>query len=55
MNKDLIRADLNNMAEVMDRTVGRSDIWLDRYIYWMAKAIRDILLALMKEGTNETD
>lgn len=53
MNKDLIRADLNNIEDVMCRTVGRTDIWQDRCIYWMARAIRDILLALMKEGTQE--
>ena len=42
MNKRLAE-DLNNIEEVMCRTAERTDIWQDRCIYAMARAIYDIL------------
>lgn len=36
--------DLNAMEEVMERTADRCDIWQDRFIYAMAKAIYHLLL-----------
>lgn len=44
MNRNELIRDIENMDEIMSRTVNRCDIWQDRFIYWMAKAIRDILL-----------
>ena len=42
MNKTLTK-DAENMMEIMDKTVYRCDIWQDRFIYHMAKAIYHIL------------
>jgi len=42
MMKEL-KKDAERMLEVMDRTAGRSDIWQDRCVYWMAVAIFHIL------------
>jgi len=49
MRRSEIIDDINNMDEVMERTAKRVDIWQDRCIYWMAKALRDILITLLKE------
>ena len=43
-----LRRDAENMLEVMDRTVNRADIWQDRCVYWMAKAIYDIIIYLIR-------
>lgn len=50
--KELLK-DVAAMDEIMDRTAERCDIWQDRFIYAMAKAIYHILLHLLKESTNE--
>ena len=49
ISKSIIR-DLENMEEIAERLADRSDIWQDRFIYWMAVAIRDILLWIIKKG-----
>lgn len=41
--KDRLNEDIENMIEIMERTSYRADIWQDRFIYAMAKAIWDIL------------
>ena len=38
--------DAENMLEVMERTAERTDIWQDRLIYHMARAIYDIIIYL---------
>lgn len=45
MNKQLTQ-DAENMIEVMERTATRCDIWQDRIIYHLAKAIYDIIVYL---------
>ena len=40
--------DLEAMEEVMERTADRADIWQDRLIYAMAKAIYHILTYLIR-------
>lgn len=35
--------DMENMEEIMIRTGDRCDIWQDRFIYAMARAIYDLL------------
>lgn len=47
MKNELLR-DIENMDEVMSRTVHRCDIWQDRCVYWIAKAVRDLLLWAVK-------
>lgn len=46
--EELIR-DIENMETITDRLARRSDIWQDRFIYWIAKAILDILQWIRKE------
>lgn len=41
--EDIIR-DIEAMDEVLERTANRSDIWQDRAVYAIARAIRDILI-----------
>jgi len=47
--KDRLKEDMENMEEVMKRTSYRADIWQDRFIYAMARAIWDILKVIRKE------
>jgi hypothetical protein len=49
MRKSEIIDNLNNMDEIMERTAKRADIWQDRCVYWLAKAVRDILIYILKE------
>lgn len=35
--------DAANMVEIMERTGERSDIWQDRFIYYIARAIYDLI------------
>ena len=49
MNKELIR-DAENMEEIMCKVAQLSDIWQDRFIYWIAKAIYDILKYINRHG-----
>ena len=44
MNKQVLIDDIENMEEIMNRTADRCDIWQDRFIYAMAKAIYHILI-----------
>ena len=53
MTKNELLKDAEAMEEIMARTADRCDIWQDRFIYAMAKAIYHILLHLLKENTNE--
>lgn len=45
MNKQLTQ-DAESMIEVMERTATRCDIWQDRIIYHLAKAVYDIIVYL---------
>ena len=54
MRHNELMKDIQYMDAVMDRLANRADIWQDRYIYWIAKAVRDILLE-MDGGKNEID
>lgn len=47
--------DAVNMLEVMDRTAERSDIWQDRCVYAMAKAIYHIILHIRARETREKE
>ena len=49
MNRKVLISDLENMEEIMCRTADRCDIWQDRFIYAMAKAIYHILQYILKE------
>lgn len=40
--------DLENMEQVMSKTADRSDIWQDRCVYAIAKAVWDILQFIVK-------
>ena len=42
LSNELIK-DLNNMEDIMCRTADRCDIWQDRFIYAIAKAIYHII------------
>lgn len=42
MNRTM-KNDAENMLEIMERTADRCDIWQDRFVYAMAKAIWHIL------------
>lgn len=54
MEKRLIK-DMANMEEAMIRTGDRTDIWQDRLIYAMAKAIWDILCWIMRQERSRHD
>ena len=46
--KELLK-DVEAMEKIMDRTAERCDIWQDRFIYAMAKAIYHILLHIIRK------
>ena len=48
MKHDELMKDIQCMDAVMGRLANRADIWQDRYIYWIAKAVRDILLEMAR-------
>lgn len=50
MNQKRLSEDLANMEEVLSRTADRCDIWQDRLIYAMARAIYDILVWILKHS-----
>lgn len=51
---DRLTKDAMNMLEVMDRTADRADIWQDRCVYAMAKAIYHIILHIhVRESKKE--
>lgn len=43
MKREWLTKDIENMEDAMSRTADRCDIWQDRIIYAMARAIWDIL------------
>lgn len=47
MNKTLLE-DCKHMEQIMDKTAERTDIWQDRFVYWIAVAIYHILLHLRR-------
>ena len=49
MKKELLK-DLENMEEVLSRTAGRTDIWQNRIIYAIAKAVYHLLLVEIRKG-----
>lgn len=48
MTIERLNEDRENMEEILIRTADRVDIWQDRFIYAMARAIWDILNELIK-------
>lgn len=53
MKIEVLIEDLDNMDDVMERTAGRADIWQDRCIYAMAKAIWHLLQWVLRHGEKE--
>lgn len=51
MRDELIR-DMENMADGLSRTADRCDIWQDRLIYAMCKAIYDLLKWAIRREKN---
>ena len=47
--KDALLEDIKNMEEVMERTANRSDIWQDRLVYAIAKAVWHLLTIQVKK------
>lgn len=48
MKKELLLDDMVKMEAVMERVAQPTDIWQDRCVYWIAKAVYDILQELYK-------
>ena len=48
MTKERLMEDREYMEEILIRTADRIDIWQDRFIYTMARAIYDILDELIR-------
>lgn len=48
MTIERLLEDKGYMEEILERTAQRCDIWQDRFIYIMARAIYDILSELIK-------
>lgn len=55
MRRNEIIKDLEYCEEVMIRLGDRSDIWQDRTVYGLAKCLRDLLLAQLKEVKDAKD
>ena len=53
MTKKRLTEDLENMEEVLSRTADRCDIWQDRLIHAMARAIYDILVWILKHSNKQ--
>ena len=54
MTNKTLSKDAERMLEITARTVERTDIWQDRFIYWIAVAIYHILVYLSrKEEEND--
>lgn len=50
MKEELIR-DMENMEEIMEKLGGqKEDIWQDRFVYWIAKGVYDIIKYLILKG-----
>ncbi len=52
--RDELTKDLEAMEEAMCRTADRCDIWQDRVIYAICKAVHHIILYLLRDGLNHT-
>jgi hypothetical protein len=48
LREELIR-DMSNMEDVMCRTAERTDIWQDRCVYAMAKAVYHIITYILRK------
>lgn len=48
MREALIK-DLRHMEEACERTVGRTDIWQDRIVYWMAVALVHVITWILRK------
>ena len=46
--KELLKQDADNMLAIMERLSYRADIWQDRFIYWIARAIYDLIIYTLK-------
>lgn len=55
MKRSELIKDLEYCEEVMIRLGDRSDIWQDRTVYGLAKVLRDLLLAKLKEVRDAKD
>ena len=53
MAKKPLVEDSDNMIEIMSRLAYREEIWQDRFIYWIAKALWDVLQELLKAKDNK--
>ena len=53
MTKKRLMEDRAYIEEIMERTAEPTDIWQDRFIYMMARAIYDILDELIRRKMNE--
>ena len=53
MTKERLLEDKEYIEKIMSRTADRCDIWQDRFIYIMARAIYDILDTLIKMKNKE--
>lgn len=52
--KDELIQDLTNMEDAMSRVADRSDIWQDRLIYAICKAVYDLLKWAIRRDRHET-
>ena len=43
MKRESLVQDMENMMEIAEKTAQRTDIWQDRYIYWIAVALFHVL------------
>lgn len=55
MKRDELMKDLEFCEDAMCRLGDRSDIWQDRTVYGLAKCLRDLLLAQLKEAKDAKD
>ena len=46
--QDKIKKDMDNMEDIMIKLGDRSDIWQDRFIWAIAKAVYDALGSIVK-------
>lgn len=49
MTKKRLMEDCENMEEIMCKTADRCDIWQDRFIYAIARAVWDILQWIVRK------
>ena len=51
----VLKEDAKRMEEIMQRTADRTDIWQDRFIYWIAVAIWHIIQRINKLESGEQE